>query len=286
MTALLRTASELAALREEGAAGGRRVVLVPTMGALHDGHAALVRAARAASPDDVLLVSVFVNPLQFGDADDLRRYPRTLDADLALAAQEGADAVWAPEVRDVYGPPERRAHAVRVAAGPLGDVLEGASRPGHFDGVLTVVATLLGLTGAAQAWFGEKDAQQLALVRRMVADLHLGVDVRAVPTVRDPDGMALSSRNARLSSADRERALGLSRGLAAGVRAAGSGREAVLAAVADELAAAGLTADYVALVDDALDPDVRAGPARLLVAAVVGGTRLLDTTPITLPEGP
>ncbi|WP_031081039.1 pantoate--beta-alanine ligase [Streptomyces sp. NRRL WC-3549] len=205
---LLRTAAELAALTRP--AGARRAVTM-TMGALHDGHASLIRAAReAVGPEGQVVVTVFVNPLQFGEAADLDRYPRTLDADLALAAGAGADAVFAPSVDEVYpgGDPQ-----VRITAGPMGERLEGASRPGHFDGMLTVVAKLLHLTRPDAAFFGQKDAQQLALVRRMVRDLNFGIDIVAVPTVRDPDGLALSSRNRFLSAEERRTALALARAL-------------------------------------------------------------------------
>ncbi|GGU52403.1 pantoate--beta-alanine ligase [Streptomyces cavourensis] len=206
--ALLRTAAELDALPRP--AGAERVVVM-TMGALHEGHATLVRAAReAAGPDGQVVVTVFVNPLQFGEAADLDRYPRTLDADLATAADAGADAVFAPGVDEVYpgGEPQ-----VRITAGPMGERLEGASRPGHFDGMLTVVAKLLHLTRPDEALYGQKDAQQLALIRRMVRDLNFPVRITGVPTVRDADGLALSSRNRFLSPQERHTALALSHAL-------------------------------------------------------------------------
>ncbi|MEV7418165.1 pantoate--beta-alanine ligase [Streptomyces sp. NPDC089919] len=206
---VLRTAAELDALP----AKGRRTVVM-TMGALHEGHATLVRTAReSAGPDGQVVVTVFVNPLQFGAGEDLDRYPRTLDADLAIAGAAGADAVFAPTVEEVYpgGEPQ-----VRITAGPMGGRLEGATRPGHFDGMLTVVAKLLHLTRPDLALFGQKDAQQLALIRRMVRDLNFGVEVVGVPTVRETDGLALSSRNRYLSDAERTTALTLSRALFAG----------------------------------------------------------------------
>ncbi|MHB9859975.1 pantoate--beta-alanine ligase [Streptomyces sp. YIM S03343] len=210
MTAvLLSTAAELHAR----ARGGRRAVVM-TMGALHEGHATLIRAAREiAGGDGEVVVTVFVNPLQFGQGEDLDRYPRTLEADLKVAEQAGADAVFAPSADEVYpgGPPQ-----VRVTAGPMGERLEGAARPGHFDGVLTVVAKLLHLTRPDVALFGQKDAQQLALIRRMVRDLNFGMDIVAVPTVREADGLALSSRNRYLSVAERRTALALSQSLFAG----------------------------------------------------------------------
>ncbi|MDX3057730.1 pantoate--beta-alanine ligase [Streptomyces sp. NE06-03E] len=205
---LLRSAAELEAL---GRPPGARRAVVMTMGALHDGHATLIRAAREATgPDGQVVVTVFVNPLQFGEAADLDRYPRTLDADLAVASEAGADAVFAPSVDEVYpgGEPQ-----VRITAGPMGERLEGAARPGHFDGMLTVVAKLLHLTRPDAAFFGQKDAQQLALVRRMVRDLNFGIDIVAVPTVRDPDGLALSSRNRFLSAEERRTALALPKAL-------------------------------------------------------------------------
>ncbi|QLJ05658.1 pantoate--beta-alanine ligase [Streptomyces sp. NEAU-sy36] len=208
-TALLSTAQELHARAREG----RRAVVM-TMGALHEGHASLIRAARRiAGPDGEVVVTVFVNPLQFGADEDLDRYPRTLEADLKVAAQAGADAVFAPSVEEVYpgGDPQ-----VRVTAGPMGERLEGASRPGHFDGMLTVVAKLLHLTRPDVALYGQKDAQQLALIRRMVRDLNFGIEIVAVPTAREEDGLALSSRNRFLSTDERRTALALSRALFAG----------------------------------------------------------------------
>ncbi|MEU9405875.1 pantoate--beta-alanine ligase [Streptomyces sp. NPDC048281] len=208
-TALLRTADELHARVRHG----RRAVVM-TMGALHEGHATLVRAAREiAGPDGEVVVTVFVNPLQFGAGEDLDRYPRTLEADLKIAEQAGADVVFAPSADEVYpgGEPQ-----VRVTAGPMGTLLEGASRPGHFDGVLTVVAKLLHLTRPDAALFGQKDAQQLAVIRRMVRDLNFGIEIVGVPTVREADGLALSSRNRYLSTDDRRTALTLSRALFAG----------------------------------------------------------------------
>ncbi|MFF7472386.1 pantoate--beta-alanine ligase [Streptomyces sp. NPDC008092] len=208
-TALLHTAEELHARVRQG----RRAVVM-TMGALHEGHATLIRAAREiAGPDGEVVVTVFVNPLQFGAGEDLDRYPRTLDADLKIAEQAGADVVFAPSADEVYpgGEPQ-----VRVSAGSMGTRLEGASRPGHFDGVLTVVAKLLHLTRPDAALFGQKDAQQLAVIRRMVRDLNFGIDIVGVPTVREADGLALSSRNRYLSADDRRTALTLSRALFAG----------------------------------------------------------------------
>jgi pantoate--beta-alanine ligase len=253
-----------------------------TMGALHEGHATLIRTARQnAGEDGEVVVTVFVNPLQFGPAEDLDRYPRTLEADLKLAEQAGADIVFAPSVDEVYpgGEPQ-----VRLSAGPMGERFEGASRPGHFDGVLTVVAKLLHLTQPDAAFYGQKDAQQLALIRRMAADLNFPVDIVAVPTVREPDGLALSTRNRYLSPEERQSALALSRALFAGRDTADAGPEAVLAAARAVLDRAdGLVLDYAGLVDprdfnDAA-PD-HTGPAVLAVAARVGTTRLIDNIPL------
>ncbi|MET7477086.1 pantoate--beta-alanine ligase [Streptomyces sp. NPDC005648] len=208
-TVLLHTADELHAR----ARAGRRAVVM-TMGALHEGHATLIRSAReTAGPQGEVVVTVFVNPLQFGEGEDLDRYPRTLDADVKLAGLSGADIVFAPSVDEVYpgGEPQ-----VRISAGPMGERLEGASRPGHFDGMLTVVAKLLHLTRPDVALYGQKDAQQLALIRRMVRDLNFGMEIVGVPTVREEDGLALSSRNRYLSPAQRRTALSLSAALFAG----------------------------------------------------------------------
>lgn len=208
-TALLRTADELHARVRNGL---RAVVM--TMGALHEGHATLIRTAREIAGDQgEVVVTVFVNPLQFGKGEDLDRYPRTLDADLKIAEEAGADAVFAPSVDEVYpgGEPQ-----VRISAGPMGERLEGATRPGHFDGMLTVVAKLLHLTRPDMALFGQKDAQQLALIRRMARDLNFGVEIVGVPTVREEDGLALSSRNRYLSPQERRTALALSGALFAG----------------------------------------------------------------------
>ena len=278
-TRLLHTRADL-----RGALGRHRgeVGVVMTMGALHAGHRELIAVARRRC--DTVVVTDFLNPLQFAPGEDLSRYPRTLDADVALCAEEEVDIVFAPDVEQVY--PLGEQPQVRVHAGPLGDVLEGASRPGHFDGVLTVVAKLLHLTSPDVAYFGQKDAQQLLLIRRMVADLDFPVEVVAVPTVRDPDGLALSSRNGYLTPDDREAALALSRALTAGTGAAPRGPTAVrreALAVLDRTPGVGL--DYLALVDPATLSDVAedfAGEALLAVAARVGTTRLIDNTPVML----
>ncbi|MGH3069597.1 MAG: pantoate--beta-alanine ligase [Streptosporangiaceae bacterium] len=282
MPILARTRSGLAAAR---CTLGSPVVLVPTMGALHEGHRALIRRARElAGPDGSVVVSVFVNPLQFGAGGDLDRYPRTLLADVLIGAEEGADLVFAPPAAQMYPRPQ----LVTVDPGPVGRVLEGESRPGHFSGVLTVVAKLLQLTRPDAAVFGEKDAQQLALVRRMAQDVDLGVEIVGVPTVRDPDGLAISSRNRFLSPAERQTALLLPAALRAGQEAARAGPAAVLKAAGEVLVTAAdppLRLDYLALVDpdtfEEAGEDYQ-GPARLLVAGRVGATRLIDNTPLSL----
>ena len=272
MTELVRTRAELAAARA-GVAGS--LALVPTMGALHDGHAELIRYAGRLA--DAVAVSLFVNPLQFGPAEDLDRYPRTLERDLELLDRLGVGLVFAPGATEMY--PDGRP-AVTVDPGPFGGLLEGASRPGHFAGVLTVVTKLLGLVRPDVAVFGEKDYQQLALIRRTVADLELGVRIVGAPTVRDPDGLALSSRNRYLSPEQRQQALALSRALRAGAEEGPSGAGSVLKAATEELR--GVDVDYLALRGVDLGPAPAAGPARLLVAARVGTTRLIDNVPLTL----
>ncbi len=274
MTLVVHSRAELAAAR---AALPSPVGLVPTMGALHAGHAALLAAARRANAS--VIATVFVNPMQFGPTEDLDCYPRTLDADFALCARAGVELVWAPAVADVY--PHGDA-LVTVAPGPLGRELEGAVRPTHFAGVLTVVAKLLALVRPEGAYFGEKDYQQLILVRRMVADLDLGSDVVGVPIVREADGLALSSRNRYLAADERQHALALSRALFAG-RAAGPDAAAVLAAATAVLATeAGLAVHYLALRGVDLGDVPEHGPARLLVAARVGSTRLIDNVAVEL----
>ena len=271
---LARTRAELASARANLPGP---VAVVMTMGALHDGHAALLRAARARAAS--VLATIFVNPLQFGPHEDLDRYPRTLAADLDLCRAHGVDLVFAPGPDAVYPDGEP---AVRVDPGPLGRTLEGASRPGHFAGVLTVVLKLLHLTRPDQAYFGEKDYQQLVLVRTMVRDLDLHVEVVPVPTVREPDGLALSSRNRYLSPDDRVAARCLSAALRAGAAAADAGADPdeVLAAARDQVRDVAL--DYLTLTDPDLGPVTGPGPARLLVAATVGGTRLIDNQEIVL----
>jgi pantoate--beta-alanine ligase len=274
MTDLVRSRAELRAAREKLAGV---VGLVPTMGALHAGHAALIDAARQHC--DSVVVSVFVNPMQFNQSADLDRYPRPIEADIELCQKHGVDLVWNPDVGTVYngGDPQ-----VWVTAGEAADQLEGPHRPGHFDGVLTVISKLFAHVRPDRAYFGEKDYQQLTLIRRMVLDLDFPVAIEAVPTVREPDGLALSSRNVFLSTLERQRALALSGALLAGQRAAG-GAGAVLAAANKVLGEVeGVDVDYLELraVDLAAAP--ADGPARLLVAATVGATRLIDNIAIEL----
>ncbi|MDP9444785.1 MAG: pantoate--beta-alanine ligase [Actinomycetota bacterium] len=257
------------------------VALVPTMGALHEGHRALLCLARDHAA--TVVASIFVNPTQFAADEDLARYPRTLDADLDLCADGGVDVVFAPPDREVYpsGPP-----TVTVDPGPLGTQLEGAARPTHFRGVLTVVAKLFGLVRPDVAVFGEKDYQQLLLVRQMVRDLAIGVRVVAGATVREADGLALSSRNRYLSPAERVRARVLSQALYAGAAAGPAGADAVLAAASAVLEAGAVDLDYLELRAPDLSPAPTSGPARLLVAARVGSTRLIDNVPVTLTGVP
>ncbi|MDX6330409.1 MAG: pantoate--beta-alanine ligase [Streptomycetaceae bacterium] len=283
MTAqLLRTAEEL---RSAGADGRTRAVVM-TMGALHEGHATLVRTARQhVGEDGEVVVTVFVNPLQFGPQEDLERYPRTLEADLKVAEEAGADIVFAPSAEEVYpgGEPQ-----VRISAGPMGERYEGATRPGHFDGMLTVVAKILHLTRPSAAFFGQKDAQQLVLIRRMAADLNFPVEIVAVPTVREADGVALSSRNRYLSDVERVSARELSRALVTGREAAHRGPRAALRAARAILDAAAameppVALDYLALIDPTDFTDAapgHTGPAVLAVAAKVGPTRLIDNVPL------
>jgi pantoate--beta-alanine ligase len=256
------------------------VALVPTMGALHEGHRTLVRAARERAA--TVVVSVFVNPTQFGPGEDFDRYPRTWDADLAALAEESTDVVFHPPVDEVYPP---GAVGVTVDPGPLGSVLEGAIRPGHFAGVLTVVAKLFGLVRPDLAVFGEKDYQQLTLIRAMARELALGVEVVGIPTVREDDGMALSSRNRYLALEQRSAAAAISAALRAGAAAGPEGADSVLAAARAVLGAEpSLLQDYLELTDTDLGPAPAAGPARLLVAARAGATRLLDNIAVNLGD--
>jgi pantoate--beta-alanine ligase len=257
---------------------GRRVMLVPTMGALHEGHLTLVRSAKRV-PGAVVVVSIFVNPLQFGPSEDLDAYPRTLDSDLELLRAEGVEVVFTPNVSAMYPDGPR----TTVHPGPLGAQLEGSSRPGHFAGMLTVVLKLLQIVRPDRAFFGEKDYQQLALIRQMVDDLNVDVRVVGVPIVRESDGLAMSSRNRYLTPEERDQAGALSAALLAGMYGAAGGAEAALdaaRAVLDEVPAFEL--DYLEVRGPQLEPAPAYGPARLLVAARLGTTRLLDNIAIDL----
>jgi pantoate--beta-alanine ligase len=270
---VVHTRAELGSAR--AGLGDGAVAVVMTLGALHEGHATLIRRARERAAH--VVVTIFLNPLQFGRGEDLSRYPRTIDSDLVICGREGVDVVFAPTPDVVYPNGEP---GVQVHAGALGAVLEGHSRPGHFDGVLTVVGKLLHLTRSDLAYFGQKDAQQLLLIRRMVEDLDFSVEVVAVPTVREPDGLALSSRNTYLTSSDRESAQSLSRALQTGAAAANEGPSAVRRAARAVLVAEPLVAvDYLVLVHPETLQDVPEwyrGEALLAVAARVGTTRLID----------
>lgn len=273
------TIAELRSLVAAARASGGRVALVPTMGALHQGHLALVRRARERA--DLVVVSIFVNPLQFGPTEDLERYPRTLEADVAVLTSLGVDVVFTPTVEEVYpdGPVP-----TRVTAGAIGGMFEGRSRPGHFDGMLTVVTKLLNIAQPDIAVFGQKDAQQLFLVRRLVRDLNLPIEILAVPTEREPDGLALSSRNRFLGPAERVAARVLSVALAAASASAERGVDAVVAAAQSVIMGEALVKlDYLAIVDEQtfipVGDDFR-GEALVLIAARVGTTRLIDNAPI------
>jgi pantoate--beta-alanine ligase len=256
---------------------GRIVGFVPTMGAFHDGHASLMRRAR--DERDHVIVSIFVNPLQFGRGEDLSRYPRDEDRDLSIAGELGLDVLFAPSVEEMYPawPPE-----VTVDPGPLGNRLEGAARPGHFRGVATVVAKLFDVVGPSTAYFGEKDAQQLAVIRRLVRDLSLPVEVEGCPTVREPDGLATSSRNVYLSPEQREAAGCLFLALSEAAQMARGGERdtaTLVAAMAREIGATPeARIDYATVVDDETFEEVSTigGPARALVAARFAETRLID----------
>ena len=283
---LLRTARALAERLEAERAGDRVVGLVPTMGALHAGHQALIE--RAAAECDVVVVTVFVNPLQFGDPGDLAAYPRTLVSDLAAARSAGASIAFAPEVAEMY-PSYPEPPATTVSVADVSARWEGACRPGHFDGVATVVAKLFALAGRCRAYFGEKDFQQLAVVRRLVRDLSFPVEIVGCPTVREPDGLALSSRNTRLAPAGRQAATCLHRALQTGRAAVAAGErrvdvveQAMAAVVAAEPRA---RLDYAAAVDPVSlqRPVVVGRELRLLVAAVVDGIRLIDNLAAPVP---
>jgi pantoate--beta-alanine ligase len=261
---------------------GRRVMLVPTMGALHDGHLTLVRAAKRV-PGSVVVVSIFVNPLQFGAGEDLDAYPRTLDSDLAMLRGEGVEIVFTPTAADMYPNGLR----TTVQPGPLAAELEGGPRPTHFGGVLTVVLKLLQIVRPDRIFFGEKDYQQLVMIRQMVADLNVGVQVVGVPTVREADGLAMSSRNRYLDPEQREVAGTLAAALTAAAHAAPAGvRPALDAARAVLDAVPALTVDYLELRAADLGPAQANAPGRLLVAARLGSTRLLDNIAIEVGASP
>lgn len=257
---------------------GRRIVLVPTMGALHDGHLALIRAARRV-PGAAVVVSIFVNPLQFAANEDLGAYPRTLDDDLDALRAEGVDIAFTPTAEDMYP------HGMRttVHPGPLAGELEGASRPTHFAGVLTVVLKLFNMVRPDRAYFGEKDFQQLALIRQMVTDFDLDIEIQGVPIVREADGLAMSSRNRYLDPVQREQAGALSAALLAGMYAASAGVSAALdaaRAVLDEVPA--LELEYLEVRDPLLGPAPAEGAGRMLIAARLGRTRLLDNIAVDI----
>ncbi|MDP9848217.1 pantoate--beta-alanine ligase [Streptosporangium lutulentum] len=276
--------TELVKAREALGVGGQALsgkvdlALVPTMGALHEGHRSLIRLAREKA--DHVAVSIFVNPLQFGPNEDLSRYPRTFDTDLEICAAEGVSLVFSPSAETMYLPDRQ----VGVSAGRMGTIVEGASRPGHLDGVLTVVLKLFNLVQPDVAVFGQKDAQQLAMIRRMAADLDLPISIVGAPTVREADGLALSSRNRYLSPQDRRAALALSRALfeGAGQRTPGEIRRVARAVLEGEPS---LDVDYLVLVDPATFAEVgedHVGEAILAVAAKVGSTRLIDNVTVVV----
>ncbi|MES2096165.1 MAG: pantoate--beta-alanine ligase [Pseudomonadota bacterium] len=274
----MQTVSSLPDLRQTLAqwrADGASIALVPTMGALHAGHMALVDAARERGAK--VVASIFVNPKQFGPNEDLARYPRPIAADQALLAAHGCELLWLPDVATMYP----TGFATNVSVTGVSDGLDGAARPGHFDGVATVVTKLFNQVRPDAAFFGEKDFQQLAVIRRMVTDLDQGLEIVGVPTVRDADGLALSSRNVYLSSDERARALALPRALAAAKRAIEAGESGAIDAARAALQQAGFVPDYVELVDaNTLGAPISGQPRRLLAAARIGSTRLIDNLAI------
>jgi pantoate--beta-alanine ligase len=280
----VQTVRQLDALRGAVAiwrTAGERVALVPTMGALHDGHMALVEAAKRAAQR--VVVSIFVNPKQFGPSEDLAKYPRKELADSRMLSAAGVDLLWLPSVEVMY--PD--GFATNISVSGVSEVLDGAHRPGHFDGVATVVAKLFNQVRPDIALFGEKDWQQLAVIRRLVADLDLDIEVQGVPTQREDDGLALSSRNAYLIAGERAQAVALPRalGLAERTIAKGGDPEAALAQARETLIAAGFEIEYVALADaETLEDPIEGRPMRLLAAARIGGTRLIDNIPVATAE--
>lgn len=258
-------------------AAGERIAFVPTMGALHAGHMALVAEAKLAGTR--VVVSIFVNPRQFGPNEDLAKYPRREQADSRMLSEAGVDLLWLPPVEVMYP----AGHSTSVSVSGVSEPLDGAARPGHFDGVATVVAKLFNQVKPDIALFGEKDFQQLAVVRRMVADLDFDLEIRGVPTQRDDDGLALSSRNAYLAPEDRAAAVALPRALGVAARAIekGDDPQAALATAHASLEAAGFDIDYLELADaETLGAPVPGKPRRLLAAARIGGTRLIDNVPV------
>lgn len=280
MSRVVTTRAELTALEPVPA-----TAVVMTMGALHDGHAHLMDVAREhVGPHGRVIVTDFVNPLQFGAGEDFDRYPRDLDHDVAVCAAHGVDIVYAPGVEEVY-PDDPAASGLSIQPGLLGEILEGAVRPGHFAGMLTVVAKLLHVTAPDVALFGEKDYQQLVLIRAMVRALDWPVRIEGVETVREPDGLAMSSRNRYLDSQSRALAARIPVAMRAGVAAAGGGAAEVERATREVLADAGLVPDYVTVTDPDLGPAPTHGEARLLIAVPVAGTRLIDNTALILGAG-
>lgn len=276
---ILRTVAELRTRVRGWKSDGKQVGLVPTMGALHEGHLSLVRSAKRGC--DRVIVTIFVNPTQFNSPEDLEKYPRTEDVDAALLAREGVDVLFAPSVDEVYP----AGFNTRVTVSGVSDALEGAMRPGHFDGVATVVAKLFGMTQADRAYFGQKDWQQLQVVKRFVADLNIPVEIVGCETVREADGLALSSRNVRLDALSRAQAPALYRvmGRAATALRDGGDLDTTLAQARTDLLQAGFEkVEYIDLrATSTLDPITRLdGPARLLAAAWIGGVRLIDNIPV------
>ncbi len=275
---VIRERDALAAAVAEYRSEGSRVVLVPTMGALHAGHVSLIEAAKR--PGTKVVASIFVNPRQFGPNEDLGRYPRREMADIRMLTEAGCDAVWMPSVDTMY--PDGFATTIHVSG--VSEGFDGAARPGHFDGVATVVTKLFNQVRPDAAYFGEKDFQQIAVIRRMVADLDMGIEIVGVPTQREDDGLALSSRNIYLDADERAKAVALPRALGVAARAIARGEDVV--AVLDDarttLTAAGFEVDYVALADAetlAVEPAADR-PRRLLAAARMGSTRLIDNVPV------
>jgi pantoate--beta-alanine ligase len=282
----MQTLTGIAAIRAQVAAwraAGQRIGFVPTMGSLHAGHMSLLSAARYRA--DRVIASVFVNPLQFGPGEDFERYPRTPEDDARLLEEAGCDLLFLPAMDEIY--PEGRDSATRVSVKPLSEILDGAHRPGHFDGVATIVAKLFGIVQADVAVFGEKDFQQLAIVRRMTADLAIPVEIVGAPTVRSPDGLAMSSRNRYLSDAERALAPRIYATLrAAAERIYGGQRDYAAIATwgAEALRAAQMQPDYVEIRDSTtlLSPDAASRELVILIAARLGKARLIDNLRVAL----